>query len=210
MIYIVNETNQQLSIKAEKEEAGLTTLGIKVADGLELDIAATENDNIASAMLERFEKEESIKNNTARFNFKLTDERIFIDRYADGDVEEQHQGVANAPKLITIPVGAELPERYSVAKDMIAIVHHTSDVVEMACNDLNGTPYTVTDEQNEFAVTVLVVKWYNWSKLRNPVNIIINGEEAFTLTAKESNVTKGRMINSVKSLRKQQNNKAKK
>lgn len=210
MIYIVNESNQQLSMKAD-QEAGLTTLSVIVGDGIDLDVAATNDAKVATAIMERFEKAEVINNSTARFNFKLTDARTYIDRYAVEDATRE-QGVANMAKLITIPVDAELPERYSVAKDMIVVVHSADNVVEMNEDDLNGEAYTVRDEQNEFAVTVFVIKWYNWSKLRGPVNIYIDGTAAYTLSTKESNVTEGRMINSVKSLRKQQKkpNKSKK
>ena len=199
MIFIINETNEQLKLKTTTLENGAATIDVQVGESMEGSIAVTESKHIADAITERFSGEgEVIKNKVSRHNFKLDDPlRMFISNLEDN------------LELVAIDSGNELPPRYTYAKDMIVVVHAGDSVVSMREDSLNGEVRTVDSEQGDYKITIFAIKWYNWSKLSSPVSVNINDKAAYQLKATPSKTIKGRLINSVVKEGSRPNNKKK-
>lgn len=196
MIFIINETNEQLKLKTASLE-GATTLELQVGEAMEGTIATTDSKDVATVITTRFSSEgEVIKNKISKHNFILDTARIYLDNSEDGSV-----------KLVAINVDNELPERYRYAKDMIVVVHSSNDIVSMRDDSLNGSVKVVESEQGDYRITIFAIKWYNWSKLSTPVSVNINDTAVYSLAALPSKKVAERLVNSVVSHRK--NNKKK-
>lgn len=186
MIFVINETNEQLTLKTTSLENG-ATVDLQIGDSAEGTIAVTESKEIALAIAERFGAGEAIRNKVSKHNFKLETSRMYLDnKEKDGSV-----------KLVAIKNNDELPERYRYAKDVIVVVHKSSDIVSMKEDSLNGDVRTVETEQGEYKITIFVIKWYNWSKLSSPVSVNINDRPAYALQATANKNIEGRLFNSV-------------
>lgn len=199
MIFIVNETNEQLKLKTTALENGDATIDLQVGENMEGTIATTESKAIADAISDRFSGEgEVIKNKISRHNLRLENPlRMYVSNSGD------------ELKLVAVDSSEELPPRYTYVKDMIVVVHKADDIVTMRENSLNGDVRVVDSEQGEYKITIFAVKWYNWSKLSTPVSVNINDEEVYQLQATTSKTINGRLINSVVRKGNKPNNKKK-
>lgn len=186
MIFIINETNEELKLKTTTLEDG-ATVDLQVGESLEGTIATTKSKDIASAISNRFSEGEVIKNRVSRHNFKLEgSSRMYIDNRSGEGVE-----------LVAIDGNDELPPRYTYAKDVIVVVHSGNSIVSMKEDSLNGAVRTVEAEQGDYKITIFVIKWYNWSKLSSPVSVNIDDKAAYQLQAVPSKTIEGRLINAV-------------
>ena len=201
MIFLLNTTNQKIKLKAEDIDSTTTGLIVCTESGSELMVASTKDADIAKAMLDRFGTEEEIKNKNSRHNFRIDDKRLFLDRYGYPTGDDERTGLEGSVKMVAVPFDAPLPERYSVGKDMIVVIHKASNNIEMDDENLNGPTVWVSDEQINIAATVFVVKWFNWGSLKQRVCVRINGKDAYELTQVENKKQTGKMVNAVRNLR---------
>lgn len=200
MIFIVNETKEQLKLKTTALPDGAATIDLQVGETMEGSIAMTESKNIAAAISDRFSGEgEIIKNKISRHNFKLEDTlRMYVANSGD------------ELTLVAVDSNEGLPPRYTYAKDMIVVVHKGDAVVSMREGSLNGDVRTVESEQGDYKITIFAVKWYNWSRLSSQVSVNINEVPTYELRAIPSKTVEGRLINSVVSIREKSNKREKK
>ena len=197
MIFIINKTNEKLTLGTTSLENG-ATLDLRVGDVLEGTIAITESKEIGAVLSDRFSEGELIRNKVSKHNFKLETSRVYLDNAEESE-----------PVILVAVDEATLPKRYRYAKDMIVVVHKSSDIVSMKEDSLNGSIKTVTSEQGEYTISIFVVKWYNWSKLTSPVSVNINDRAAYSLQAVPGKI-KGRLFNSLVEVGTTENNRKKK
>lgn len=221
MIYIVNEVNNasnsdpnvatqnetlSLSVDADKTPEGKyqsASLRLCTASGEVFTIAKSYYHSICEAMVNRFKPDysEVLIHNKSKHSFRVEGAKVYMMRDTK-DTNPSHV------KLVLYKDDEELPEKYVLAKDMIVVIHKDNDEVTMENCDLNGggaikvAPDTTKEEGEEgIACTIFVIKWYNWSTLRNQVAIMVNGEKKYELGVLPSRKVTGRMVNAIKSIR---------
>lgn len=205
MIFIINQTNKKLQLKADQTEFEATGMGATddiittvsvCTDDYEFPIVATDDAKLAVAMLERFGTPEKIRNNKSKHNFKVDGRRLLMDIFYDCDVPED-SGLVDTIRMFSQPYDEKFPKKYTCAKDVVVIVHNNNDIVSIDKDDLtNGHKVEVMDERGEITVTVLPIKWYNWSTM-TPTRTFEVGKTSYRLGYKKHKYDDTKVVNTV-------------
>lgn len=188
MIYVINESNKHLELVATKDADGVVTLSVRTEEKI-LNIVATKDERISSALLEKYENGEAIKNKSSRHSIKLNDARPYF-KWVD----------ALTLEMVSVGADDKLPEKYTLSKDAIVVVHTADTEVSMdPKNLLSEGRYSVRSE--DLTASVFPIKWYNWSKLKETVAINVRGEAEWVLSTAPSKFTPSKNVNVVKSLK---------
>ena len=187
MIFIINETKNKITLNATQTEENGTVLNVSVNDGtntVSTPIASTLHKELRTVIMEKFGTPVELEKKLSKHNFKVENARVLIDN------EE-----TEIPRLLAIePADLEL-FKVKLAKNIIVVISSAKDVVVMDDSNLYRKPNESVLESVK--VTNFIIKWPNWSNLKHPVNITINGANKYRLGKLESKFEKGVFYNAI-------------
>lgn len=182
MIFLINESNEQLKLKASKQ-GDATVLSVIVND-FGFPIISTEHPALSDAMFNRFGEPEVIRNKNSKHNFRADNMDTYIAQYPECAEDEEPSGLEGTCKMVCKKHDEKWPEVYTTSKDIVVFVHSRDTLIDIDKKHLTeGKSIQIDDERGEFTVTIMPIRWYNWSKIRGSAIIYVNNEATYELSS---------------------------
>lgn len=190
MIFLINRTNETLTLKTEVLDDASSNITVLVDDyafpiariGANTSASATWNEKYA---------------NGEKVNYPISKHGVPVPK----ETVQLFDPIMDDQLTLTWCSRDNTPKKYTTARDIVVVIHNEEETVSMLMDNITcGQTYRYTDEQNTYAASIFPVKWYNWKYLKNETFIYVDGKQSYRLRSIPHKTLAGVFVNAIKAL----------